>query len=310
MPQPAALAFACPRCHSPLERTLQDEMSCPVDGLRFRRVDGIWRMLLPEREPAFAQFRREYETIRQAEGRGDHNPDYYRALPYRDLTGRLAGDWRVRAASCEALIEKVIKPFERRMPHPLRILDLGAGNGWLSNRLAQHDRAVAAVDLAVNDFDGLGCSRYYETSFITVQAEFDRLPFLQGSVDLVVFNASFHYSVDFPVTLNEARRVLQPAGMLVVMDSPVYIDRTSGARMVEERQAGFLKKYGFPSNSLPSENYLTYERLEELACGLGLHYRLITPFYGLGWQLRPLKARLLRRREPAKFHLIVFSDQE
>ena len=267
-------------------------------------------MLLPEREPAFAQFRREYETVRLAEGRGEANPDYYRALPYRDLTGRMAEDWKIRAASCDALVEKVVSPLEQRLKRPLRILDLGAGNGWLSNRLALLGHAVAAVDLADNDFDGLGCFRYYASAFVPVQAEFDHLPFLDGSADLVIFNASLHYSVDYSVTLSEAYRVACAPGLLAVMDSPVYTDQASGARMVQERQREFEKKYGFPSNALPSENYLTYLRLGELAAGLGMRCQLITPSYGLQWRLRPLKARLLGRREPAKFHIILFSSPE
>ncbi len=227
-----ALAFACPRCGSPLERSSPGELlECPKDGLRFTQEDGIWRMLLPEREPLFAQFRHEYEAVRRAEGRRG-SPEYYRGLPERDLTGRMPGDWQIRRASFNALIEKVVSPLESQAARPLRILDLGAGNGWLSNRLAQRGHTLAAVDLADNDFDGLGCYRYYASSFTPVQAEFDHLPFVAGTVDLVIFNASLHYSTDYTVTFGEACRVLAPHGMLVVMDSPVYTDPSSGARMV------------------------------------------------------------------------------
>lgn len=75
--------------------------------------------------------------------------------------------------------------------------------------------------------------------------------------------------------------------------------------MVQERQEQFYKKYGFPSNALASENYLTYQRLANLSAYLGLRCQILSPFYGLGWVLRPWKARLLGRREPAKFHLVV-----
>ena len=76
--------------------------------------------------------------------------------------------------------------------------------------------------------------------------------------------------------------------------------------MVQERQSQFSERYGFPSNALASENYLTYQRLSDLAAGLELSCQILTPFYGIGWALRPWKARLLRRREPAKFHLVIF----
>ena len=75
--------------------------------------------------------------------------------------------------------------------------------------------------------------------------------------------------------------------------------------MVEERKKDFLARYGFASDSLQSENYLTYMRLRELARELNLSWKFITPFYSVHWTLRPLLAFLLRRREPARFHVIV-----
>ena len=66
-----------------------------------------------------------------------------------------------------------------------------------------------------------------------------------------------------------------------------------------------LQKYGFASDNLQSENYLTYPRLKELGRELDLTWKFVTPFYGFRWMFRPLIATVARRREPAKFHLIV-----
>jgi SAM-dependent methyltransferase len=161
------------------------------------------------------------------------------------------------------------------------------------------------VDLSVNEQDGLGAWKYYEHSFTPIQAEFNHLPVMDRFADAIIFNASFHYSEDYAETLREALRVLSDAGQVVIMDSPVYRRSDSGVKMVEERETQFKKKYGFASDSLQSENYLTYARLDQLANELNLTWKRITPFYGWRWMLRPLNAGLLRRREPAKFHLIV-----
>jgi hypothetical protein len=111
--------------------------------------------------------------------------------------------------------------------------------------------------------------------------------------------------MDYEQTLHEALRALKVNGKLIVLDSPVYWDSGSGSSMVREREEQFTKRYGFPSNNLHSENYLTYSRLQELADKLNLEWRFITPFYGIKWKLRPIFARLLGRREPAKFHVII-----
>lgn len=296
--------FICPRCRAPLNLIAVDTLYCPADALRFERVDGIWHFLLPERAPLFEQFIRDYEAIRRAEGRISADTAYYRALPHFDLSKRMEADWRIRAASFDAFVTQVLLPLERPNA-PLTVLDLGAGNGWLSHHLARRRHTLFAVDLLTNDFDGLGCFRYYERPFTPIQAEFEHLPFADASADLVIFNASLHYAVDLSVTLAESLRTLKPDGRLVLLDSPVYHDPASGAQMVKERESQFVKQYGFASNALPSKNFLTYAEIKQLGKTLNLHWQMMTPFYGLSWVLKPVKAKLLRRREPAKFHLLV-----
>jgi ubiquinone/menaquinone biosynthesis C-methylase UbiE len=299
--------FVCPRCRTRLDRTTPERFTCPHDGLEFWNVDGIWRFLLPESEAHYARFIRDYETIRQSEGRGSTSEKYYRALPFKDLSGRHKADWRIRARSFNVLVNKVLTPLQNPLERSLKILDLGAGNGWLSNRLAAQGDRVFAVDLLINDLDGLGAWKYYEHTFTPVQAEFNHLPIADHFADAVIFNASFHYSENYIETLKEALRVLSRQGRVVIMDSPVYRRGESGKQMVAEREAQFKERYGFASNNLESENYLTYARLKELAQELNIHWKFVTPFYGLRWMLRPMASFLLRRREPAKFHLIMGS---
>ena len=298
------LTFVCPRCHSPLEMISEDELCCVTDGLAFQRQEGIWRFLLPEDEARYARFIQDYETIRKAEGRGSADPAYYRALPDRDLTGRFTQDWRFRAASFQLLTRQILPTLEERGNGRLKILDLGAGVGWLSNRLAARGHYLAAIDLTVNAWDGLGAYIHYENSFLPVQADYNRLPLPDRSVDLVVFNASFHYATSFDAALRECLRVLQPGGLVVVLDTPVYRRDESGRRMVGEREDSFQRLYGFPSNALPSENYLTPARLEELAAGLGIRWKYSIPVYPLSWSVKHWIARLRSRRELARFPMI------
>jgi len=268
-------------------------------------VDGIWRFLLPESEAHYTRFIADYEAVRRSEGRGSPSAGYYRALPFRDLSGRHPADWAIRARSFNVLVKNVLTRLQNPLERSLKILDLGAGNGWLSNQLAAQGDRVIAVDLLINDQDGLGAWKHYEHSFTPVQAEFNHLPITDRFADSVMFNASFHYSEEYARTLTEALRVLSTEGLIVVLDSPVYRRGASGERMVQEREEQFKEKYGLASDNLQSENYLTYTRLKELARDLNLKWKRVTPFYGLRWMFRPVTAMLLRRREPAKFHLIV-----
>lgn len=299
------LTFACPVCRARLVRESPDALRCPNDAEAYFRVDGIWRLLPPQRASALAQFAREYETVRRDEGWGSPDAGYYRALPFNDVSGRFADLWRIRAKSFQALVERVVKPLEWTWRRPLTALDLGAGNGWLSHRLARRGHGVAAIDLLINSTDGLGAHVHYDAAFVPVQAEFDRLPFDDDQADLVVFNGSLHYSLDYETTLCEALRVLRRDGCLAIVDSPVYREAASGERMVQEREARWMRLYGFRSHALPHENYLTYARLDDLAARLGLCWQVAHPSFGWRWAVRRGWARLRVRREPARFPLIV-----
>jgi len=97
---------------------------------------------------------------------------------------------------------------------------------------------------------------------------------------------------------------LKPGGQVVILDSPVYDRDSSGFQMVREREALFQGRYGFPSNAIPSENYLTPPRLEELAASLGISWRFYSPVYGLRWVMKRWIARLRSQHELARFPVI------
>lgn len=299
------MKFICPRCRGNLQHISEQELFCSKDGLTFKQTNGIWKFLLPERESHYARFISDYETVRRFEGRGSPDSAYYRALPFHDLSGKFSADWKIRAASY-----RVLEKFLVSNKNVSRVADLGAGNGWLSNRLALLGHHVSAVDLLTNAEDGLGAWVHYDSKFNCAQSEFTRLPFFDKTISILIFNASFHYSENYEETLSEALRVLQPDGKIVIMDSPVYHKAESGEQMLAERKADFTSHYGFASDSIKSEGYLTYQWMIELAGKFGISWDHIRPFYGIRWTIRPWLARLRHGREPAEFGLWVGSHTQ
>src|SRR3954471_17076487 len=81
--------------------------------------------------PTLRNFVDDYRRVREAEGFALADPDRVRRLPFRDPTGRNTAAWRIRAVHCLA-----IRAALAVIPGMERILDLGAGNGWMSRRLA------------------------------------------------------------------------------------------------------------------------------------------------------------------------------
>lgn len=308
-----SMRLRCPVCgHSDPSLVLMpgvsQEPSCCYCGFTFVQDGRIWKALTPAREERFQQFVIEYETVRRHEGRGSAGAHYYLELPYRDVTGRNAWQWKIRSRSFRFFYQRILPWLEYRYKGGLDVLDIGAGNCWLSYRLARRGHRPTAVDLLTNTLDGLGTSHHYldflPKPFDLFQAEMDRLPFDGAQFDLAVFNASFHYSEDYARTLQETLRCLRRPGHLLIIDSPFYRSEESGRKMLEEKHLKFQSEYGFPSDSVRSREFLTPDALDELARAHGIEWKRFEPWYGAAWALRPLKARLLRRREPAKFYLL------
>jgi SAM-dependent methyltransferase len=300
-----AWELACPSCRIVLPTADGDLRRCLRCGASFRLEEGIWRFLSAEQEQRFQEFVDRYEWVRSREGRRVQKSEDLRALPFTTPPGGRSHEWSMRSKSFEALVQHVVVPLERASPAPLHALDLGSGLGWLAYRIAQRGHEVAAIDLLVNGFDGLGVHRHYGRAFVSVQAEFDRLPLRDATVDLVVYNAAFHYAADYLATLQEALRVLTPGGRIVVMDTPIYKDPASGQAMVREREEAFEKEHGLRANAIATEGFLTYGELEALGHRFALLWELVEPWYGVRWWLKPPIARLLGRREPARFKLII-----
>jgi SAM-dependent methyltransferase len=271
--------------------------------------EGIWRALPPARMARFGRFMREYQAIREAEGRGSESAEYYLSLPYLDLSGHNQGQWAIRAQTYEFLERKILPNLEVSNSAGLGILDLGAGNGWMSYRLSLRGHWPVALDLLTSERDGLAAATHFQRQipslFPRFQAELDRLPFADNQFDIAIFNASFHYSEAYDETLGEAIRCLRPGGTVIIADTAWYSRDVSGQRMVAERQQSFTQRYGFPSDGLTSLEYLTDRRLGDLEHQFGIHWKIYSPFYGMRWAMRPLIAKLKHKREPSRFRIYV-----
>lgn len=252
------------------------------------------------------RFRADYAAHRAAEGRGLAEAELLR-LPWL-RTGPLARQWGVRARTFEVFLDHVADPIAREVGRPLRILDLGAGNGWLSYRLALRGHECTAVDIRDDQVDGLGAARAFRArvQFDCLVASFDTLPVVDRFADLTIFNAALHYATDLGATLAEAARATRRGGTLVILDSPFYAKDAQGAAMVAEKHAHAAERFGDRAHSLlalPHIEYLTTARLRRASAPLGLVWRRRRVRYPLWYELRPLAARLRRARMPSRFDI-------
>jgi SAM-dependent methyltransferase len=293
--------FACPECGG----TFDDERAAEVRRCRlcdrtYDRRDGVWRFLTAARAERLAPFITQYCAVRDRDGHRRMLPsEHYRTLPSVPRTDPQAAEWLVRRETYHHLLQRVLASSSQ----PMHVLDVGAGTGWLSHRLASLGQRVVAVDALDDEADGLGAWRHYGVPFVVVQADFDALPFVPKQFDLVVFNGSLHYAPDAAATLARARRMLAGGGALVVMDSPMFHRDRDGAAMVDEKHRHFRHDLAIATDVRSGVGYLTFARLSAIAQSLDLHAQFVPTRGPLPWRVRRQFARVRLRRAPAAFGL-------
>jgi len=279
-------------------RLAGDGFVCDGCGHRYSRDEGgIFRFLSPDRAAAAGPFLQQYRAVRACHGYRSVVPEYYQMLPCVVSGDPRADEWRVRRDSFAHLQRYV---FGTNGHGPKRVLDLGAGSGWMSHRLASLGHAVVAVDRVDDEADGLGACRHYPVRFATVQADFDALPFEPAQFDLVVFNGSLHYSPNPTVTLAEAARHLTPGGVLAVMDSPMFSRERHGAAMLADEHARIKGETGVDITR-PGVGFFTFTALDQASRSLGLRGQFIPSRGSLDWRVRRQLAWLRLRRAPSAF---------
>lgn len=282
--------FACPRCSIPLS----SELKCAHCGTDFEIQGGIYRFLLPERCKEIQPFLNQYRLVRERDGYRSYTKEQYHRLPDIQTGNPQAEVWKVRRESFGRLLSLLDGQF-------LAILDLGAGNGWLSYRLAELGHCLATVDWLDDENDGLRVHRHYPVQFTCVQADFDALPFSDHQFDIVIFNASLHYSPDIRRTLCKAREMLKPEGQIFVMDSPTFHSDESGQMMLREQNDRLHNNYGLREVIQLGIGYLTVKNLVELGEILGIAFQFHQSHGAPLWPMKRWWAGVRRGREPAAF---------
>lgn len=298
--------FHCPSCLGQLHQQATTWF-CENENLKFENLNGIPQFVLPHRKDVLEKFLSVYQIVRRNEGWGSENTEYYLSLPFRDTTGKHSAIWKIRERSFNTLLQSLTVLQEQSAT----ILDVGAGNCWLSLQLSRRGYTVYAVDINTDLSDGLGVlSRLVlngNQHIIPVKAEFDFLPFAQESFDAIIMNGSLHYSSNLQMTITNVMKFLRPDGTFFILDSPLYCNAKSGERMVKGRQNEFKEKYNL---TLPDEflgSYLTYQDLDDMK----RHFvvSLHEPDYGLRWKIRQKVMPIILRREPASFAVIALQKQ-
>ena len=295
------ILFACPACHA---------VYATVEGLPCLMVDGDLREVEP--------FLLHYETVR--DGEGSWLPLEVilglPGLPPNSYPREVAALWGRRRHAYQRLIA-MLRRRRSTDGASLNVLDLGAGNGWLSWRLHGLGHQVVATDICLSPHHGLGMARRVastadtagdKSAFACVQATMERLPFVDQQFDLVIAAASLHYARSVTRAVREAARVLVPGGALILIDTPLYETAAAGQVMAARRLAEQRTRFGSEGAGTAGRSFLVRAELRRTFQLAGLRYQEIAVHGTLrstAGGVRRWARRALHRRELATMPLVL-----
>jgi len=119
-------------------------------------------------------------------------------------------------------VRKTLAQFKRHLPltGTETVLDVACGTGELQRLLLEDypSLQLVGVDLCEGMLDVARDKLKTHSQVRFHQATASQLPFSDAAFDLVVSANSFHYFDDPVGSLVEMRRVLKPAGQIIIMD--------------------------------------------------------------------------------------------
>jgi len=133
---------------------------------------------------------------------------------FDELAGRF-GRHYVPGRSWQGLSEM----FIRLLP-PMRIADIGAGEGTLSLLLAQRAEHVIGIDNSEKmvDYAQSVAQRSGLKNIEFRLGDLEEVPLPDASVDLALFSQSLHHALHPQKAVHEAARILKPGGRIVILD--------------------------------------------------------------------------------------------
>jgi ubiquinone/menaquinone biosynthesis C-methylase UbiE len=116
----------------------------------------------------------------------------------------------------QAAHEAVLTRIRRLGIQPQRVLDIGCGTGQLLRSVATMFPTATLIGL--DPSFGMLRAAGPPGPVALVRAQAERLPFAEGSVDLVVATASYRHWCDPRSAIREISRILGPGGWFVLAD--------------------------------------------------------------------------------------------
>lgn len=211
---------------------------------------GVYYLSLPEHQKSDEK---NYIEVRKKEGR-IYSDDELRSLPEIDLVHKLKYEWDVRKKT----MDRLIKYFSKKEKQT--ILEIGCGNGWLSNAIASKtNNSIIALD--INQYELKQGAGVFKDNI--------KLRFVYGNIfedifspeifESVILSSAIQYFKNLDWLIERVFYFLKPEGKIYIVDSNFYPENELRAARI--RSQNYYQSIGFPEMS----EYYYHHSWKELA---------------------------------------------
>lgn len=206
-------------------------------------------------------FEQLYLKVRQKEGRLYADAEVAR-LPDIDRHHPLYREWRIRKESCQQLVR-----YLSDKNAPLRILEIGCGNGWLAHQLSfVPGSLVIGTDIQLTELQQAAKVFKERTNLHFMYGPPNQDLFAERQADVIVFAASIQYFPSIKNTIQQMLGLLKPDGEIHILDTPLY--KQSECEDARVRSQVYFDGLGFGEMA----GHYFHHCMGELA---GFNYRLL-----------------------------------
>jgi len=199
-----------------------------------KSANGVY--YLTEEKDSFSSC---YIKVRDIEKRV-YSDEIVAQLPFVNKNHHYYKEWKLRQKSTKRIVNYLSK---KKMP--LKILDLGCGNGWFSNQLSKIPNSeIYAVD--INHIELEQAARVFQVSNLKfIYADiFSTEAEVLNNFDIVTVNSCFQYFNNAENITTTLKNKLKLGGELHILDSPFYAsNEVSNAK---KRTKNYYQKLGVP----------------------------------------------------------------
>jgi ubiquinone/menaquinone biosynthesis C-methylase UbiE/DNA-binding transcriptional ArsR family regulator len=161
----------------------------------------------------------------------------------------------------------------------IRVADLGAGEGLISQLLARQAEHVYCIDSSPRMVE-VGMELAKRNALENLEyllGDIEKVPLEDGAVHLALLSQALHHSVHPERAIAEAHRILKPKGRLVILDlkehnfekaRELYADNWLG--FAENKLHGWLKNAGFENVEVTTVSKETEEPQFETLLATGI----------------------------------------